>query len=220
MSITSQEIILGLISYYKNRGVDLTALLGDPTFQSMKVEDKVQAIKDHAAEIHANSTSNYSKAEKQRMMLDAGLTSAIAIPAILTAMKSSVAKTWAPALHNQSLAVAAGGALLGGALVGAAKTYISAQMNRDARENLRRDLYRASINPTTSNAVGVLASNNVYQASHPLRSALVSRAQELLSTYNPGHVFRESYESDFDDRADLSGMAANQRFRELNKKQS
>lgn len=197
MTLSNEQIVASLIAFYRRNGVDLTYLLGDPTFQSLKVHEKVEAIKAHAAEIYNNSSDNLTKAEKARIGFEAGATAMVTAPALFglhtAGMFDKLAPTLNRGLHNRSLASAAvmgvGGGLLAGALKGAFST-LSAQRDRQA---LRRELRNAAVNPGTDSAVGVLATNNIQRHVHPLRELLVDRAHQMLDRFNPEDAVHNSY---------------------------
>jgi hypothetical protein len=193
MPLTNEDIISSLVAYYKRTGVDMTSLLGDPTFQSMKVKDKIGAIKIYARDIHDGSTDALTSPEKKSISYTAIANAWPIIPAIATLALQGPITGLLPGVKSKTLiGLGIGGAALGLA-VGGMKGYIQARQARDYREGLRRNLANVVQNPTTTNAIGVLSLGNIRNNQFSFGSALGNTASGELDKYNPGEFIAEKY---------------------------
>lgn len=207
MDVTSEQIVTGLIAFYKRNGVDLTYLLGDPTFQSLKTKEKVEAIKTHAKELYANSTDSLTRAEKTNILGEALFTAGATLPVLATLAMTSVAKGWYPGVHSHALKVGGGAAIIGSLAAGAIKAGFKTSDALAHRRALRRELYNASVNPTTDAAVGVLSSSAIQNQAAPLRKLLLDKAHVAMDkAWDPAERTVATYQQNFDSRADELGL--------------
>lgn len=64
--MNEEQIILSLIAFYKEQGIDLHHLLDDPIFNSFPVAKKVELIKQYAAQLHNGIHNGFSRDELKR----------------------------------------------------------------------------------------------------------------------------------------------------------
>lgn len=192
MPLTNEDIVSAIVAYYKRTGVDMTALLGDPTFNALKVPDKIEAIKKYSADIHAGSSSNLGSAAKKSIAVEAVMSALPVIPATI-AIARTVMPHLMPGVKTLSLAQAAGGGLVFGLGTGAILAYARARQAQDYRNALRRNLANVVQNPDTINAIGVLSTSNVQGQSYSLKNHLVSRALELYKPERMDHWVTDQF---------------------------
>lgn len=189
MTISHEQVVDSLVAFYKNKGVDLTYLLEDPLFEKLPVETKIDAIKKHASTLQAGSPKGWNKEEKSDVYSGAltgtfgGLgTALLALPLgtkLLENAGISLAKGMA---YNKAVAATlGGGAILGGAL-GALAGVAKAKNQVDARRDVIHQINSTIKEPTDTNAIGVLATRNLYNRQHKLRDAIVGRVSEKLDS--------------------------------------
>lgn len=196
MPITNEDIISSLVAYYQRTGVDMTALLGDPTWQAMKVYDKIEAIKKYAQEIHAGSADELSRSEKKYIATDAVLNAWPVIPAIATlALHGPIMKVL-PGVHGKTLiGLGIGGAVIGTG-VGLIQAYIQAKQTQDYRQAIRANLQNVVQNPSNTNAIGVLATDNIRRQNFSTKDAILQRIRsELQANFHPGEWVKTEYPS-------------------------
>lgn len=59
--MNEDQIVLSLLNFYKQEGIDLFAILDDPIFKKLPLSTKIQAIKTHAQEIEEGTSQGISK---------------------------------------------------------------------------------------------------------------------------------------------------------------
>lgn len=194
MPLTPEDIISSLVSYYKRSGVDMTALLGDPTWQAMKVADKIEAIKAHAADIHSGSTDNLTASDKKRFTTNAILNAWPVVPAVaMLALNGPIMKVL-PGVQGRTLMHVGLGGVAVGLGVGALQAYMQSKQTQEYRQALRANLENVVRNPTTTNAVGVLATDNLRRENFSVIDAVRQRVQrELSENFHPGDWVDNKY---------------------------
>jgi len=195
MPLTNEDIIASLVAYYKRTGVDMTALLGDPIFQAMKVHDKIEAIKVYAKDIHDGSSSWLQPAEKKNIAMTSVFNAWPVIPAVATVAMNNHISGLLPGIKSKALLSLGIGGAVAGLGIGAIKGYMQARDALDYRNRLRQNLENVVNNPTTTNAVGVLAQGNVMNHQFSLGRALLQRMPKEFDELHPGDFVTDRYES-------------------------
>lgn len=192
MPLSNEQIISGLIAYYRQRGVDLSYILGDELFSKLPPAEKVEIIKNKAAEIVQGSSPNFSKSEKLEtgvnLLEGAGvgaLMGGIGANAIVKANLASVASRNIPGVISRSRNMAILGGAIGGATIGLLGGYLASRQKANARAALYKELQNAANNPTDINAIGALSAANVHNISHSARALLVDKALKHLDSVRP-----------------------------------
>jgi hypothetical protein len=194
MPITNEDIISSLVAYYKRTGVDMTALLGDPTWQSMKVYDKIEAIKKYAGEIHAGSSESLTPGEKKYYATSALLNAWPVLPAALTLGLKGSLRGVLPGLHASTvLKVGLGGAVIGVG-VGSMLAYMQAKQALAHRQAVRDNLENVMKDPTTTNAIGVLSADNIHQRNTLTSNLILQRVRkEMEENFKPDEFVMDHY---------------------------
>ena|ERR1700757_4080072 len=195
MPLTNEDIIASLVAYYKRTGVDMTALLGDPTFQAMKIPDKIEAIKVYAKDIHDGSSNQLQPAEKKNIATTAVFNAWPIIPAVATLAMNSHISGLLPGIKSKTLLHLGIGGAVAGLGIGAIKGYLQARGALEYRNRLRQNLGNVVNNPTTTNAVGVLAQGNITNNQFSLGRALSQGISKELDELHSGDFVRDRYES-------------------------
>lgn len=187
MALTNEQVVDSLIAFYKSRGEDLTYLLEDPIFARLPINDKIDAIKKHAATIHASSPGGLNKVEKAEVY-GAGISGAVTglgmgMAGIAGGMKllEMAGKPLAAGMAaNKAMAFTVGTGLALGmgaaAIVGQAK----AKTLAGARQETRHQLNQVMKDPSDINALGVFSVGSIYKREHKLRDALVNRVSDHI----------------------------------------
>ena len=181
MDLSHEDIIDGLMEYYKRRGVDMTYVLSDPVFDKMTINEKVDAIKKHAAEILAHSSGSLTSSEKKDIALKGAWNAVSTVPLLAPLVGGgylAVAKTMAA---KPSFRAAALWTLGAAGAIGIGKGLVSYLGQAKDRKDTREQLTNYINNPVTMNAVGVLSANRASNLESPGRQALVNNVLNILS---------------------------------------
>lgn len=194
MPLTNEDIIASLVAYYQRTGVDMTSLLGDPVFQSMKMREKVEAIKTFAGVLHDGSRDGLSPVAKKELLLDAAWKTGFAVvPAIAAIGWKSTNPFLLKGVHNKTLlGVSLGGVVMG---LGAAgiHSYLTSRDAIDNKARLRANLENVVNNPSTTNAVGVLSADAIARQNRSLSSMLLHRISEKIDKADIGKRTTDMY---------------------------
>lgn len=182
MPLTNEDIVSALVAYYKRTGVDMTSLLGDPTFMSLKTPDKIDAIKRYAADLHAGSSDDLRSQDKKTIAMEAAIGALPIIPAAFTILRSQAVKDLSPAIRNLSLGQALVAGLAMGAATGGMMAYAKAKQSQDYRKALRANLGNVARDPSTTNVIGVLANSNIAGQRYSLRDHILNKIDSLYKT--------------------------------------
>lgn len=177
MSLDSAQVVNGLISFYKRKGADLSYLLGDPIFNKLPLEDRVNAIKLHAHEILEGTPAKLNSQERGLVFGEAGAAAMGTAIAGFGLAKTVLAspKYLDSIARNKAFAVMGGTALLSGVLGGALVGRFKADNLYQQRQSVRRELVNTARNPTTDNAIGALSAKPLYNHLSVSRENIVSK---------------------------------------------
>lgn len=169
--MTDEQLVLALITSYKSRGVDMSALLDDPLFSKLSPSTKVKAIQAHAEALHAGVNPGLSKVDYGSItanVISDGIKGGIAGATIGAALRAAH-----PGGSSAFSAIATGAGLMAfaGGLAGGLKTLNGIQ----DRRSIKAALDTARANPTPENAIGVLSTNHMHKPGRSLREALLAR---------------------------------------------
>lgn len=152
-----------LIAFYKSRGIDLHYLLDDDYFKQLKLPQKIQIIKEHAAELATSTQPMVTPYDIRKLR---GAMGSGAISGALAA-GSFAARThgFSKAIIVPSLAAALGGAVLGGTIGGITRAF-DEKKNVEKRIALNAAFTRVAENPTNENALHALMLRNLQRTEH------------------------------------------------------
>lgn len=174
--MTDEQLVLAMIRAYKDRGIDMSALLDDYMFTKLPAVSKIRAIQAHAAELHNGINPKFTKLDYKNL----------GVHGVFDALAGGVAgATIGAGLHALNpMGMTRGKAMLSGALitaaVGAMAGSLKAVSNVGDRKDLRTSLAIAKANPTPENAIGVLSTNHMTAGSHRLRDEILNRVGSAM----------------------------------------
>lgn len=203
MSLDSAQVVNSMISFYRRKGADLSYLLGDPVFTKLPLEDKVEAIKNHATTL-LNGTS--SRLNQQERGLVRGEIGGAMVGGALTGF--GVAKAvmnntgYGNALaRNKALAVTAGVAALSGLGAGALMGRIKADKLYSQRQAIRNELFRTAKDPSTDNALGVLSAGHLHNNLSLSRENILDKVMKKVDHFvseNQSDIFKKNFKDQYE----------------------
>lgn len=212
MPLTNEDIVAALVAYYKRTGVDMTSLLGDPTFMSLKTPDKIEAIKRHAADLHAGSSDDLRPMDKKTIAVESVMTAFPAVAAGATILGQ--ANKYLPGVKSLSLGQAVAGGVTLGLITGGMMAYAKAKQAQDFRKALRNNLANVDRDPSTVNAIGVLSSSNVMGQQYSLRDHLLRKIDELYKPERMDEWTVDRFHRNANDHQAAAAAAMNRRAAE------
>jgi hypothetical protein len=151
------KLVAQLIDFYKAKGLDLHFLLDDPYFMALKLDQKIQAVKEHAQEILEGTPIGPSKLDYKKFR-NATLSGA-AIGAFSGAA-SGLAATHLFTKGNFNPIVLGSSAIIGAAYGGLTGAW-NERKNLANRAQIHNQLKRVVEEPTETNALHTLMLRNM-----------------------------------------------------------
>ena len=155
MALSDDQVVNSLLAYYKSRHLDLSFLLGDPTFQKMPVSVKIDFVKRSVKELADGVHSGFTTSERASITSGALMSALGGAGAAGWAMKGIEAASAVP--FFKAKAATMGLAAVGAGALGAAAGYMRAAGQRDRRLFAKHELSILHRDPSDANAVGVLS---------------------------------------------------------------
>jgi hypothetical protein len=167
MTISEDQVVKSLISFYRSQGIDLSTLFTNPLFEKLPLDKKVEAVKKYAAEIRDGINDNRSRYEKLstntetviggiKGMAAGSMASLAALKAIEAITGKSIALSMG---HNKILSrVVLSGGLIGAGL-GAISGFTKSYPEQVYRRTVKNYAGVVAKNPTDENAIGLLSAN-------------------------------------------------------------
>lgn len=190
MSLDSHQVVHSLLSFYRRRGADLTYLLGDPIFDKLPLEDKVEAVKIHAGTILNSTPESLNKDERS---LVRGEVVSGALMGGLTAFGVGRAVLHNPVFaetvaRNKALAAMAGGVIVAGAGAGYLLGKFKTDQLKDARLSVRNELQRTVANPTMENSLGVLSAGHLHARTSIGKANIIAKVMSKIDDVAQGPI--------------------------------
>lgn len=155
MALSDDQVVNSLLSYYKSRNIDLTFLLGDPTFRKMGTNVKIDFLRQKAQELADGYHKGFTKSERASIgssILMSALGGAGAAGVAMSALASKIPQaSMANKLGVMGIAAAATG------ILGGVQGYLGATTDRDKRTYIHDELRRTAKDPSDANLVGLLS---------------------------------------------------------------
>lgn len=170
--MTDDQLVLALLTSYKNRGIDLSKLLDDPIFDKLPALSKIHAIQTHAGTLHDGVSTTLSGNDYKRVLMNSlfsGVAGAVTGRSLGSALGSPNGITPGTAGLMGGIIGGAAGALTGG---------LSAVSSVSNRRDLKHALNVARVDPSVVNALGVLSTSHVNSESRSLRDDILDRISE------------------------------------------
>jgi uncharacterized membrane protein len=168
--MNENEIVLSLLDFYKQKGIDLYRVLDDPTFKALSLQTRLDAIKHYAQMIHDDTPHGIAKRDFRE-----GLRS-LFVQAGLGAVTGALASAGTAVTFNKGK-ISPGAPILGamvGGMSGAITSAFSTASRRRDRMIMNQHIKDVIDNPTNENALRYLTANNV-------RSTLTESGNKILN---------------------------------------
>lgn len=165
MSLTSDQIVNSLIAYYKSQGIDLVYVLGDPVFQAMKLDQKIEAIKNNAQILAEGSKiSRFGKADAGNILSSAARGATIGLFTVPLAAATFLPRASFSNTKARLGAMAVGGAMgaIAGGISGAMSGALNNEQERAARNRLVDQIHRTGKDNSYQNAIAVLSKSRSF----------------------------------------------------------
>lgn len=152
-----EKLVKVLLDQYKEKGIDMYALLDDNFFKDLNLPTKVDLIKKYASHISSGTSRTLSKKDIGAIVLDAGFAG------ILTGVTAGMAAREAGKFFTKGITPigAMAGAVALGAAMSAGSSYLGSRKKIQQRADIIKRLDATVKNPTDENALGVLTARNI-----------------------------------------------------------
>lgn len=151
-----EKLVKVLLDQYKEKGVDMYALLDDNFFKGLSMPVKVDLIKKYASHISSGTARTLTKKDIRTLIFDAGFTG------ILTGVTAGMAARKAGQFFTKGVTpmAAIAGAVLLGAGMAAGSTYLGSRRLVSQRAEILKRIDAAVKDPSDENALRVLTTRN------------------------------------------------------------
>lgn len=163
-----EKLVKVLLDQYKEKGIDMYALLDDKFFKDLNLQTKVDLIKKYASHISSGTSRTLTKKDIRALIFDAGFSG------VLTGVTAGLAARSAHRFFSKGMTpvgVIAGAVALGAA-VSAGNTYLGSRKLMKNRDDILKKIDATASNPTDENALKVLTTRNTQL--NPAVSASIS----------------------------------------------
>lgn len=170
-----EKLVKVLLDQYREKGVDMYALLDDEFFKKLDLDQKVDLIKKYASHISSGTSRTLTKQDIRALILEAGFSG------VITGVTAGLATRHAASFFKKGhmpIGIVAGGVALGAALA-AGNVYLNSRKMIKERDDILKKIDQTSANPTDENALGVLTTRN-NQLNPLIRSSIKSTATAKL----------------------------------------
>jgi len=155
--MNDEQIVLSLLNFYRNEGIDLHQILDDPIFNSLPLQSKIDMIKRHAQAIHDGIHPGFSRHELR------GMGKSMLWHGILGGITGATASKTTAKLFSGGRPTPAAIAL--GATAGAVSALSMSALRRlnaqAEKKELRDKLLSVAQNPSDEAALHTLAKRNL-----------------------------------------------------------
>lgn len=151
-----EQIVKTLIEFYKNKGIDLYAVVDDPLFAGLPMPKKVELLKQFASHIGQGTSRGLSKADISAILKDAAWAGAGTAFVAGTGISTALSYFSGGKIPFKALALGVGA---GSALSALASVMESRKRIRD-RQEIGSKLDTLVDDPSDANAINLLATRN------------------------------------------------------------
>ena len=174
--MNDQQVVSGLLAFYKQQGMDLAYVLDDPIFMKLPLASKIEAIKNHANEIVEGTSPGFNKIDRQAIL--ARTARSIVTGGLTGGSLGAALGAGVPGFDPRRTAIL-------GAITGAASGLGSALLSRaqemTARKAVRGQLAAAAANPTDANVLGALSVKGIHSRQGAAREQIIHSLQEAAN---------------------------------------
>jgi hypothetical protein len=207
-----EKLVKVLLDRYKEKGIDMYALLDDQFFMKLELYQKVDLIKQFASEISTGTNRSLTKKDIRALVLDAG------VAGLGTGLGAVAAAKSGFHLFHEGKGMLPTKYIVGAAALGAAITAANAYMGGRRRINERTEILKkideTAKNPTDENALKVLVTRN-HQFNPPSTSTfnstsadkfkgVVQNVPQTLLSQVPSYIATKSLEHNFENNTNYA----------------
>ncbi len=151
-----EKLVKVLLDQYKEKGIDMYALLDNGFFKGLGLNQKVDLIKKYASHISSGTSRTLTKSDIAAISIDAGIAGALTgVTAGLAAREAG--KYFTKGITPLGTIV---GAVALGAAMSAGSSYMGSRRLIKQREEILKKIDRTAANPTDENALSILATRD------------------------------------------------------------
>lgn len=154
-----EKIIKSLIELYRSKGLDVTALVNDPTFITLPFAERVRVVKEYAAELSRDTSTAITKQDIKNFLKETAMGAAAgALMGTIGALHVSGTVGGAdPFRMASSVGRAIKGTTLAGLTLGAASAGLRGINNVMDRKEMHEQALKLKNDPTDENAIKMIA---------------------------------------------------------------
>jgi hypothetical protein len=163
-----EKLVQVMMEQYKERGVDMYALLDDPLFTHMKLEQKVELMKKYASHISSGTSKTLSKKDIRSLIIDAGFSG------LVSGALAAAAVRQASHFFNKPVTpfAAVASAIALGTLASSASTFFNTGRMVKNKADILKRIDKIVEDPSDENALSALVART-YQTHAPGASTVV-----------------------------------------------
>jgi len=178
--MNDEQIVLSLLNFYRNEGIDLHQILDDPIFNSLSLPTKISAIKRHAQLIHDGMSSGINRHELK------GIGKSLLWHGIMGGMTGAAATATTAKLfaggRTTPMAIALGAATGAGSGLGLAA--IRQFEARSERNELRKYLREAAERSDEESALHTIAKRNLQNSQRSENNVAFNKFIDRIVQHN------------------------------------
>lgn len=171
-----ETIVKALIEFYKERNIDLSALVGSPLFATLPVEAKVRMIKKYAGIVSSQISPGISRNEIKDSLIESGLAAMTAGAAAGVGVGHALSYYTGGKIPFSTIAKLTAM----GAGIGFAGSTLNGAINISNRRALRDQYINVAKDPTDVNAIKLLATQSSLHPSFT-RMSLLDKIQDFIT---------------------------------------
>lgn len=170
-----EQVIKSLIELYREQGIDVTAVVGDPIFEKLPLNIRIELVKKYANEISRDSRTELNRQDIKQILRETA--TGASLGAVGGAIGAYRVGHFFENINKNSLRnPIAKTALIGGAL-GLATSSLRTISSLNSRRNLHSRALELAANPTDNNAIKLMAIRN-------MQPPVINRTNILNRIYN------------------------------------
>lgn len=176
--MNDEQLVSALITSYRNRGVDMSYLLTDPIFTKLPPKVQIQAIQDHAKELHKGVNSGMLKSDYKNLGANVAYSGLKGISMGLPIGAALSAASGGHGLSPLKAALLAAGAMgFSGAVIGGFGSLGGLGLRKEVKTSLRGVLD----DPSPITALGVMSTPHTTADSRTFKEQILNRISKDIS---------------------------------------
>jgi hypothetical protein len=187
-----EQVIKSLIGLYREQGIDVTAVVGDPVFASLPLPARIEMIKKYADELARDANVNITKHDIKNVLKDAAIGAGVG--GFGAFMGSGSVVRYLPNTSLGTIFKPAGKIALLGAGLGAVGSALRTASGLKSRRDLHAEALKLAKNPTDENAIRMISLNTM-RPKPITRLNLLEKAHDYVSKREIDTVVTAPYNS-------------------------